>query len=378
MNIRTTLILVVSAFAALIGAASFFHRSSNEEKANQTRGPIIQKEDELNPLEINSYSKNIKNGELITPPSAETLLKHSLEKPNFHERLFESCKVIAKLCKAGFTEEAWKMIENDEGSIRTGQLDAFFKDSNLTIADALSKIDKIPLKGDKGTAVSGYLGSLAPENLRELIDNKSLDKFVAISNQLHPSAFTNILSGTLHDHLWKPGPESEKRNILNLATDFHNRGLVDDSGYALILDASPSIDSFEKFSLLSGSSKELLPDPDTERLRKKMISAMIDSNAGKALDQISKVKGYQGTSALSTALEKYGTADPVGANQWFVTNQSTLAPEQRDSAAFAFFKLAVKEQETEGARAWMDQIQNPKIKKQATDQLAKATKPEAR
>lgn len=309
----------------------------------------------------------------LDPSRARERLNEAALNPNIHERISESVKIIRELCESGYTDEAWGLIDANKGTLRYGQLNSFFRSANLSIGELQVKMNELE-PSEKGTPISGHLSSIKFDDLKTTLESGSLDTLKKIINKKHPEAFKNIISGDLFRRMQLSNDKEGKTLISDLATELHDKNFINDVGYAGILDMNPSLSTFEKFERFTNSSKDNWSAPETDRFREKAIKSMIASDAGKALNLISAANHPNAPGDMLTAIENYGSMDPVGANKWYVDNLSNLRNQQRDAAATAFFNLALKGKETDGAKAWMEQIQDPKIKKWAMGRLGETAR----
>jgi hypothetical protein len=341
---------------------SLIRNSSSTHESNFTNNPVTSRH----------------NSSPINPINAAKRLEVICQDRNINilTRGELSGEILSELCKAGYREDAWNLIDPMSGRLRRSQLVGFFSSAELTSEQALVKINLLSGTDDKDAAVTGYLLSLNPQQMREFAEDNLFKEIAGKANESFLGKFTNLLGSRIANyHYQEEGTDEQFRTeIASLSADFHQRGLISDHGYAMILDENPASDSFEKYQIFS-AAKETSPSPDAQRLREKMIKSMVESDASKALNQISATSQGNGQKDMLVALETYGTMDPAGANQWFLENTENLDTQQKDAAAVAFFKLAIKDKKAEDAGSWMNRIQDSNAKKWAVDYQAKHTPP---
>lgn len=307
----------------------------------------------------------------IDPTAAQKLLEKVHEsRTDTHEKIILSSEILADLCKSGYTEEAWNLIEKNPGILRSGQISYFFTNSKITSEQALKWMKKLQDAREMASAAGGYFSSFTLEELKVFTTSDHFIQMSKMANESYPDVSKTLLASTLSNLIWREKADSsESPQITSSAADFYARGLLSDSGYSGVLDSIPSLGAFEKFHILTDAANNHPSGSKSPSYSAETIHSMVGSDAPEALDLISGVQNREGSIALFNGLEKYGSMDPVAANQWYLANQSTLAPEQRDFAAMAFFNLALKAREMDGAKAWMEQIHDPQAKKWATEQF---------
>jgi hypothetical protein len=307
----------------------------------------------------------------ITPDEARKLLSAARGNPDVMRRSADCISIIGRLCAAGYTEEAWAMVEENPGQVRDSELVKFFKSAGLSPAEMISKIENLPYKGEAFTALRGYFSSLDPASTSALLADASFKDFIRKLDESSPGILGKAISTSLMGRLAFPGSTAEKMAARDLAARYHSEGILNDGQLVQILKADETSDSFDKWGLVAHS----LPNPprgsEAAALRKEVIEGMVNADAPKALQQLAKVPGRQGFLDLLAGVKKWGNVDPSAASQWYQTSASGLSEVQRDSVVMAFYQLALDSGEPEGAERWAGEINNTELKKQAIQRLPK-------
>lgn len=305
----------------------------------------------------------------ITPDEAKTLLADAKSLANAMERSARCIKVIERLCLAGYVDEAWAMIDENPGQVRSSELAKFFKCAGLSSLQLAEKVGNLPYKGEAASALRGYFSSLNSEQTAGLLQESTFKALISKLDDATPGILKKTLAATLMGRVAFPGEPADKKQAVEEAINYHSRGIIDDEGFAQVLKRDTSKDSFEKWSLVADAAVAPHPRSQAGELRKEIIEGMIGSDAPKALAQIALVPEEKGTGDLQIAIKKWGIVDSVAANSWFQANKTQLSDKQRDGAAVAFFQLALDFQETDGAKAWASQIADPVLRELALKKL---------
>ncbi|QJE96799.1 hypothetical protein [Luteolibacter luteus] len=307
----------------------------------------------------------------ITPDEARKLLSAARENPDIMRRSADCISIIGRLCAAGYTEEAWSMIEEGPGQVRDSELVRFFKAAGLSPAEMISKVENLPYKGEAFNALRGYFSSLDPASTSALLADPSFKEFIRKLDESSPGVLGRAISASLTGRLAFSGSTAEKMAARDLAMRYHADGVLNDGQFVQILKADETGDSFDKWALVANA----LPNPgrgsDAATLRKDVIEGMVNADAPKALQQLAKVPGRQGFLDLLAGVKKWGNMDPSAAAQWFQTSRNGLNQTQRDSVAMAFYQLALDAGEPEGAEQWAGEISNAQLKQEAVKRLPK-------
>ncbi|MBC7979724.1 MAG: hypothetical protein H7Y36_04085 [Armatimonadetes bacterium] len=322
-------------------------------------------------IATNEHSK--KNGNLkestITPEIAKALMAEAASLINIAEQEDVYRDVIKRLCEAGYTDEAWRLILSDPGSNRSAQLWAFFSSAAI----------------DSKTC-SGYIAGLFDPNEKEgaivAFAVKNFDKFPSIYEDSNfsrilqeltarnPNTLRELIGDGLRSRFDHCASNEEKEKINQMLLDFHSKNLVSDDVLAGMLVRNRQKSPFDLWSWISDSSVGLGESPNFEaEVRTGIIQRMVFENPTNALAKISSSSGNGADADLFTGLSQWAQNNPRAANDWYLSQRVKLTESQQDSAAKAFAMLALGYQETQVAESWANQIQNDEIRNTIIDKI---------
>ena len=308
----------------------------------------------------------------ITPEEARKQLDVALGLSDVTQRSLAAISIIQKLCEAGYTEEAWELIEENPGQVRSSEIARYFKCAGLDTSAFLAKVSQLPYKGESASALRGYFSSLDSAAIQKLLDDSSFKEAIRELDKTSPGILQNSLAGSLMATVAFPGNYSSKTQALDAAKDLHAKGVLNDERYAQIIKADTSGDAFDKFSRLNAGIGDSPRQTEAGKLRKDLVERMVDSDAPRTLERLTSIKGVQGTVDTIVAIRKWGTLDSVEANEWFVNNSNKLSPIHKDAAILGFYRLSLDYNERETAEKWANQITDEGLKKNVLAELAKS------
>jgi hypothetical protein len=308
----------------------------------------------------------------ITVTEAERLLAEARQNPDSIRRTLDSIKVIADLCRAGHTEEAWALIEANPGQVRDSQLVKFFLSANLTVPEMISKIESLPFEGEATEALGGYLSSLELADTSRVLADPAFQELIKRLGANSKDPLGGALTASLMRRLGSPGASSKDMPAAReLASRLLSEGKLTNEQFAQIFKADNTADNFEKWSLIESSLKAGKQNPSAAQLRRDVIEGMVNANAPKAMGMLTKKSDSQGIVDLTVGIEKWGRVDPVQAAEWYESQRGSLTPVQGDGMALAFYRLSLSAGDTESAKRWAAEISNKELRQRA---LGKVTK----
>ena len=300
----------------------------------------------------------------ITVAEAERLLAEARQNPDAIRRTLDSIKVIADLCRAGHTEEAWALIEQNPGQVRDSQLVKFFLTSKLTVPEMIAKIESLPFEGEAPEALGGYLSSLEMGDTSRVLADPAFQALIKRLEANSEDPLGSALTSSLMRRLGSPGADrKEIPAARELATQLLSEKKLTNEQFALVFKADTTADNFEKWSLIESSVKAAKESPFAEELRREVIEGMVNANAPQAMSTLAKKSDSQGIADLTMAIEKWGLVDPVEAAAWYQNERGSLNPAQGDGVALAFYRLSMNSGDTESAKRWAGEISNEGLRK---------------
>ena len=323
-------------------------REKDAKKASETRGPKPTREED----------------QPLTPVDAKRMLTEFQQLKSITERSSKISQVIRRLCLSGYSEDAWGLIEENPGQVRTKSLGVWFFSAGLTADKMTRKLPSLANASEAPLAIAGYLRSLPPDGINLLMENQVFKSYSDKLTSEQPDALKRLLAGSLEYHsLTAKGVESQSK-VAAAAANYHQAGNLDDDGLISVLKASNAMKAVDKWNLLA----EHLTGGG-ESFRNTLVEQMIMENPAAAMASISKMQNNIATADIGNALLHWGAADSAGAGQWFEQSKGKLTTEQHDAAVKAFIELAVTFKESDGAIQWASQLHNPEYKAQILARL---------
>lgn len=325
--------------------------------------------------QVDQKAENLKEAEsshdtkIITPELAKSLLLEYEKIPNLRDRLRLVSDLMRDLCNAGYSSEAWKMIDGKSGSIRTTQIQAFFASAVLDRSEIFAKISNIAENGYENEqlgALSAYMSRYRTSEIDSLIDDP---QFKNIANSGGMVRFKGMMRNYLVSEL-SIKDEGAQRAAVDAADRFFEKGFLRGGALLSILQKADLVDPFEKWKTIS----ELIPNvsDDPEGHREYIVQEMILDNAPKAMDALISSDNTQSDKDFSVALKKWAVSEPGAANRWYGLRGKDLREDQQDTAAKAFSELAKSYGENDVAIKWANQIKNIEQKNKILNELNSA------
>ena len=306
--------------------------------------------------------------EMINPERAKKLLLEYGKISSMQERSILVSKLMKDLCNAGYSEEAWQMIDEKYGTVRTSQIYVFFSTAKLSqsqIFDKISELRETGYDNEQMMALSSYMGKYGTDEIGSLLANA---QFKALADSaVSKDQFKNMMESFFIMKLDDQTGDNQKRIIEN-AEQLYSKDFLSSDDILSILRRANSLNPFEKWDSISKTIPNAPDDP--ERNREKIIQQMITENAPNAMDLLISSKGTQTSSDLLSALKKWTIEEPDAANKWYGKNQKILSDDQQDAAVRAFSELAMGYGEKENALQWANQIKNSDLKAKILNEIS--------
>lgn len=289
----------------------------------------------------------------LTPSKAKELLERDRqEETNSEIRAKNAARIIGQLCRNGFTNEAWGLIEADPGIVREKALGGFFQEAALPEDELISRLSALQKK-ERVVGLVGYWERFEPESFVGM----DLGKF-----GLHTTEDRVALRQTFESMLAKAfdssNPEVGKlarQDLLKFAVDQTNAGLLVFSDIGKILQKDSSKDGFAYWDALVRIDPALRQGQDslkgTDAL---IIQAMTVQDPERTLN-MTLTEGTPARGKGYVALEKWLTQDFNKAEEWYHRNADRADP---DSSAVAFMRACATRGDFQTALDWYEKIQS--------------------
>lgn len=332
------------------------------------------------PSNIPSVSKKIQTGQsnsAITPAQALAAHVKARSISNLERRSLACSEIIGKLCLAGFSAEAWGMIDENPGQVRSFELAAFFRNAKVPLKEFIDKVEGLPFGEEVESALAARTADFKLDDMRAMLSDSNFQLLLSSKSKLNAEFAQELPGRYLHGALAFEKDPAQTAKILEGASEWHAKGLIDDDDFGRAVSRDISKTSFEKWDLIKNLGKTKDAPPIIGGLREGCINAMVNADAGKSVELFMQTRDDQSYLDMSAAISRWGLLDPVAANKWFSENKDALHTEQKDAAARAFYKTALNVGETDGAEQWANQISDTKLRDELLRQLPKKNITEA-
>ncbi|RYD37272.1 MAG: hypothetical protein EOP87_03885 [Verrucomicrobiaceae bacterium] len=269
----------------------------------------------------------------ITPGDARNALQRLRQEEKNLETLAEKTRdIIARLCQAGYSREAWDLIDAETGMVRERSLKGFFHDATLPKEELMHLLDGLEKK-ERAMGLSGYWDRLTPEEFARL----NLSEF-EIRSPDERAALRQTFEAMVAEAFDPDNPDIGKgvrQDLLNQAAEQVNSGVLVYGDVGKMLQQDPSKDGFAYWDALSRVEPELRKGQDTLKgTDAQVIRAMTIQDPERTLD-MTLVMGTPARGKGYVALEKWLTMDFRSAEAWYQRNSQQA---DADSAAVAFMR----------------------------------------
>ncbi len=324
---------------------------SNGKEVKETTDPYSRFEKELEEFGV-------------TPERAKIYVKEIEAIENIDHRAFAYIKLIRSLCESGYDLEAWEIISDEPGIVRTKQISAYFYNSSLGVDHAMEKIKFVEDPLEQTEALQSMIGGNF-EKFHELLNHPD---FVALTNKLvaeNPESLASILNEGL-GFAYGEADEENKEIVTQTFLDLRSKGLIRDNDLALMVARnSSSQKGWELWDWVADSSMGRdNPESFAGQTRESLLNGVISADAPRALEKIVSSKSDQSLGNLYDGFQLWASKEPNVAYEWYSDKKSQLTADQRDMTAKSFADLALNHGELSGAESWALQIENLEVREE--------------
>jgi len=291
----------------------------------------------------------------LTPESAKQLMREFSEANSNIDEKAKFCRtVIAELCKAGYSEDAWDLIDDSYGKIRTTQISTFFGHAALSAENLIHKMSTLDPKSDLRAAFNGFSLRHSVDEMEEILASNSLSSLMEDGGGREMSG---ALSGTLQLALHKASAD-DIDGVLRAAEQWHTRGWLETPGLMALLENEKIGDPFQKWDVIKSIENEAQWHGETKSQKDTLIGKMVTANAPNALNQILAQDSILASDDVYRAVSYWSALDSGGLATWYASNHSNFSKQQIDSLASALSKVALGSHEYQSAKLWAERIQD--------------------
>lgn len=300
----------------------------------------------------------------MTPALARILLQRvKSETKNINERACVSSAIIAILCRQGYTEEAWEIVDKNPGQLREFEIGAIFLSDLGPMSNLVNKLETLNDPNEKSEAFRSLITSRPTEIL-----DFDFSKISVVSPQEKVGIAMGIISAMKNsDSL--PGGVDTTESLLKKAVDLVKEHKLDPSNLTSILNYDYNIDVSNKWKILEGLKDGIAPN-EVEQIYSNAVLKMINSDMNKTMDLICSTPSTKNSvPIISRAITAMYDADPEQANNWVTNHLPSLDPGTGQRIVVRVAQVAIKNGEFETAQQWTNRLLNPGVKQQVIDQI---------
>lgn len=342
-------------------------------KVNKPSTDVSGLPSETNPISFEDAKKIAQSR--LDPEMARLLLaRAAVEVKNINERAKISSVILMALCQQGYSTEAWNLIDQSQGAVRSIEIGAFFRYDNSPLNQLLQKVKSFSDPLDRMNAWGGLLGARPME-----VANLEASEFIVGSpeekNVLTAHILTAMKGGTTSQSATTSSDYNTAKALLDKSIDLVKIHALDVGHLARILNNDNVSDAFYQWdrvrSLIDGPPIEGIAKNDLESLNAAVIPNMINSDPNRAMDLICSTQSTKYSyPILSTAIKEYYRASPDEANAWIIGHLDTIDPATSQRIISVVAQEANRNMEFETSRKWANRILNAEVRQQLLDQVA--------
>ncbi len=305
-------------------------------------------------------------GKSLDPLSAKQLMADfCAANSNLRERADYCAQMIADLCKAGYSNEAWDLIDESHGMVRIKQLAEFFGYAALSPDDLMDKMASLDPKSDFRAAFNGFALRYSLGELEGLVAS---EKFSSSTKEFKRNQISGTLSGALQLALLRSDPK-DIDSVIFSAERWHEQGWLNTIGLMGFLRSKKIEDPFKKWDTIKDIVDEAQWDGEAKLQRASLIGDMVTEDASGALGRFLEVDGRLASDDIYRAVSYWSKLDSEGLASWYRSNQESFTPGQINSLASALSSVAMAAEEFESARLWAEQIQDDGLRERQLKSL---------
>ncbi len=304
----------------------------------------------------------------MTPEMARTLLeKVKAENKDINERAILCASILHSLSKNGHVEEAWNLLEESPGTVRSMEIGILFQTDKLPLDTLLSRLGELTDPDDRTNAVRGILVSRPSE-----IANLDFSKIPIETADQKQAAFGAIVMAMQKFAQDKDIAATEA--VFVKVIELAKSGKIEIAQLGRALDYEYGMDPFRKWQILGGMKEGFNP-PDAERFLAQSVPGMVRADLDKAMKLVcSDPQSRYSVPILNRAVTTMYQVDPEQANAWVTANLSSIDPATGQRVIFSVGQAAIRSGEFATARQWADRLLNAKVKQGLLEQIESAEK----
>lgn len=300
----------------------------------------------------------------LNPDLARDMLERSkTEDTNIDARAEKAWLIINLLCQNGYTDEAWNLIDPEEGEVRHKGLGGFFRDADLPKSELLSLADGMTGR-DRAASLFGYWSRFSPEEFVKLDMAET-----PLRSWSDTGAFRRAVEEVISQAFDPKNPEASKwlrHDALAKAVELANGGTFPYSDLKTILSKDPSKDGFVYWDAIKNVSPELRAT-QTQGMNNyngtdSMIIRAMAVQDPKRTMEMTLVPDSHESKYIHIAMGQWLEKDFTNADTWVRQQLPNFSEDQQERTAVAYIRAQVARNNFEEAEKWLPLIQNRKWK----------------
>jgi hypothetical protein len=295
---------------------------------------------------------------LVTLDELKSKLVHARRRENIVERAQACREIIEEMCKSGFVTEALALISGEPGIVRSAELNAFFVNCNLPVAEAAAILNALPYRNEVLLNVGNLLNGASLERALDFAESPEIRKVLDSTGfSSAKELIGNNLAGYFSQLTQDISLSKEERGkALLTAKEWHSNGLLSNANLGTVLYNDTASSAIEKWQMLV----EIKPDSNGaivgEPVRHKLLENLVVESANEALPMLAKRSDPLSLDDLEYAFGYHATIEPSQARKWYEEQSGLLNQSQLDKLAAGFVQAALRNAEYDSAEAWLSKI----------------------
>lgn len=374
LKIKIKWLVLFATGACLLSLACFWYEGLSQSKdhdvptSDQIRSSLqIEKDDVLPPKSRKPLSKSVTDVvDLVNnvEDAREKLLQLDSNETNVSHRSVDAARIVCKLAALGFVEEAWNLVDESPGLVRSKQISWLMSLEEISLDTKLHFLKSLDHPDDRRNATKSIFRNLNPD---QILNEDISSKLVAAG--VKDGSVENLIGQSIESYLKDISEiDATNKNVaisnaLAITEKLAANGKINPQAYVQILEDYSDLTAFERWEKLTSLRQSFKEEAAFGRARKKQIDSIINDDAERAIGILQKLEAStQNMDSLSYGISTWYRKDSKKANQWIQDNFSSLQSPQKDAIATQLTKIALAERDKQTALQWANSIQDPKAR----------------
>jgi hypothetical protein len=301
-------------------------------------------------------------GQPMEPERARTKMRAAMAVPELNMRAKVAGEIIRDLCRAGYVEDAWKMVDPGKGQVRDMELMAYFRYAKLEPMELLEKAGELPDTAEVRRALDGYLSGGTLEDVHGVV---ALPGFVESLRKLeagYAPEMKPVIAELVRDRLRAARSDEERDAVAEFAWKMHELKAIDTGLWMEVTTVNDMRDAFERWEEVRAltEAEGLFQEGDPHRTA--MLRKLVMENSGKAMSVLVPRDDRQGRVDLVDAVRLWYGRDGPSTGKWLEENAEVLGQGRLDAVYAALAKQEASAGESAKARGWAEKVKDAEIR----------------